>query len=165
MTEAINNLFSTLPHWLHVFLISAIPVIELRGAIPYGILLLGMPYWSTLLFSILGSILPAPFILYLGEYILTKLENSKRGGLSKLAKKIRERSMKKSAQIEKYSYWGLILFVGIPLPGTGVWTGCIIAALLKLNPVKSMLCALAGTTLAGIIVTALVEGGVMLIAH
>ena len=165
MTEAINQFFSTLPHWLHVFCISAIPVIELRGAIPYGILLLGMPAWTVLLFGILGSMLPAPFIIYLGEYLLTKLENSKRGKLAKFAQKIRARSMKKSAQIEKYSYWGLILFIGIPLPGTGVWTGCIIAALLKLNPVKSILCALAGTTIAGVIVTALVEGGVMLIAN
>ena len=165
MTEAINNLFSSLPDWLHVFLISAIPVIELRGAIPYGILLLGMPYWSALIFGILGSIVPAPFIIYLGEFIINKLEQSKHGVFEKIGKKIRARSIGKSARIKQYSYWGLILFIGIPLPGTGVWTGCIIAALLKLDPIKSILCALAGTTLAGIIVTALVEGGVLLIAN
>lgn len=164
MIEAINSFFNNFPDWLHVFFISAVPVIELRGAIPYGILLLDMNYLSVLLFSILGSFLPAPLILYLGENILTKMAGSKNKRISRFAVKLRENSLRKRGKIEKFTYIGLFLFIAIPLPGTGVWTGCIIAALLNLNPLKSMLASLCGAAIAGVIVTALVEGGILLVS-
>lgn len=165
MVEAINSFFNVLPDWLHVFLISAIPIIELRGAIPFGIILLDMHYLSVLLFSILGSMLPAPFILYLGESILTKMAGMKNKYISKFAVNLREKSLRKGGKIEKFTYIGLMLFIAIPLPGTGVWTGCIIAALLNLDPVKSMVASFFGTAIAGIIVTALVEGGILIVSN
>jgi uncharacterized membrane protein len=162
MTEAIHNFFIGFPDWLHVMLISAIPVIELRGSIPYGILYLQMPYWSAMIYGIIGSIIPAPFIVYLGEAVLTALERSRIRGISRFAVKFRESRLRKSDKIRKYSYWGVLLFVAIPLPGTGVWTGCLIAALLKLDPIKAICAAFAGTAIAGVIVTLLVQGGVWL---
>lgn len=164
MVEAINSFFNIFPDWLHVFFISAVPIIELRGAIPYGILLLDMHYLSVLFFSILGSMLPAPFILYLGENILTKMAGMKSKRISRFAIKLRENSLRKGGKIEKFTYIGLMLFIAVPLPGTGVWTGCLIAALLNLNPVKSILASFCGTAIAGIIVTTLVEGGILLVS-
>ena len=164
MSQAINSFFSALPNWLHIIFISMIPAIELRVSIPYGILLLQMPFIPVLIYSIIGSIIPAPFIMYFGEKVLAKLESSENTFLSKLGQKIYGNSMRKRERIEKYSYLGLMFFVSIPLPGTGVWTGCMIAALLKLDPVKSVLFALAGTTIAGIVVSLLVKGGILLVS-
>ena len=164
MIQSINNFLSALPNFVHIFIISAMPVIELRGAIPYGALLLQMNVYEVFFLSVLGSLVPAPILLFGGKFIFDKLENSKYDALATFITRLKARSIKKGEKIVKYTYLGLMLFIAIPLPGTGVWTGCIVAALLRLNPIKALLSAFAGTTIAGIIVSFLVATGTMLVS-
>ena len=125
MTEAIHSFFNIFPDWLHVLLISAVPIVELRGAIPYGILLLDMNAISVFLLSVAGSMIPAPFILFLAKWVIDKMLSSKNEKISRFADKVRAHGLKKSGKIEKYSYLGLFIFIAIPLPGTGVWLSLI----------------------------------------
>ena len=113
-----------------VFILSMIPIIELRGAIPVG-LSLGIPYKETFLLSFLGSSLPAIPIVFLIGYVFFLLR--KIGFFDRLITKITEKTLKKKEQIEKYGYVGLFLFVAIPLPGTGVWTGSLLSHLLGMK--------------------------------
>ncbi len=163
MVNAINEYLSILPDWLHVLLISAIPVIELRGAIPYGMLLLKMPAVKTLLIAICGSMLPSPFVLYFGKWLVSKMTASKFKLFSKFGQRLTDKSVAQAKKIEGYAFWGIVMFVGIPLPGTGVWTGSLIAAMLGLKPKNALLAILIGTTIAGIIVTLLVGAGIMIV--
>lgn len=162
MFASINDTLSILPPWLHVIIISALPIIELRGALPYGILLLKMSYAQVIPLCLIGNLLPAPFIILLAKKVLEAMMVSKVKFFNKFSNWIYNRSMKRSSGIEKATFWGLVLFIGIPLPGTGVWTGCIIASLLKLKPLTACLAAVLGTIIAAIIVSLLVQGGLML---
>lgn len=161
MSHAIINLLDFLPDWLEILIISAIPVVELRGAIPLGILAYEMPYLQTYLLGVLGSIIPAPFILLFIPAILKWMAKTKVFG--KLANWVINKGMKKSEKLTKYEFWGLFIFVAIPLPGTGVWTGCLAASLIGLDFKRSMLSVTLGSMGAGAIVTALVAGGMLLV--
>ncbi len=162
MTQAIHTLLETVPGWLHVVIISMIPIIELRGALPYAILLLKMSYLMAIPLCLLGNIIPAPFVILLAEKILSWMAKSKIGWIRKFGRFITEHSMKRSEKIEKYKFLGLVLFVGIPLPGTGVWTGSVIASLLGLNFSRSLLAMFLGEIMACAIVTALIQAGLMI---
>ena len=111
-----------------VFIISMIPIVELRGALLVAGPILGVPVAEAIPLSIIGNIVPVPFILLLITPIFTWMKGTKK--LKPLVEKMEARAMSKKDQIEKYEFWGLVLFVGIPLPGTGAWTGSLIAALL-----------------------------------
>jgi uncharacterized membrane protein len=160
MQEFLNSL----PDWLHIFVISMLPVVELRGGIPYGLIFTDLSTLQVFLLSLAGNMAPAPVIVYLADGIFNMMLRAKNDKIVRFASHVKERNMRKSAKIQKYTFWGLILFIAMPLPGTGVWTGCLIAALLRLEPGKSILAALAGATLAGIAVTALVKTGILLVA-
>lgn len=162
MVETVNSLLESVPDWLHVLIISMLPIIELRGALPYGVLLLKMPIYKAMVLSIVGNMIPSPFIVYLAKKILDKMMSSTNEKIVGLALKIEQRGLKRSSKIEKYTFWGLVIFVGIPLPGTGVWTGSLIASLLRLDPNKSLLAMLLGTFMASVIVSVLIKMGVML---
>ncbi len=162
MFLTINESLSSLPPWLHVLIISALPIIELRGALPYGVLLMKMSYAQVIPLCIIGNLLPAPVILLLAKKVLDAMGRSKIAFFVRISTWIKQRSLKRSEKIEKATFWGLVLFVGIPIPGTGVWTGCLIASLLELSPLKSFLAAALGVLLAAAIVTVLVMGGLML---
>ena len=162
MVESVNSLLDSVPDWLHVLIIAMLPIIELRGALPYGVLLLKMPILKTVILSVVGNMIPAPFIVYLAKKILDKMLISPNGKIVGLARAIERRGFKRSAKIEKYTFWGLIVFVGIPLPGTGVWTGSLIASLLRLDPQKSILAVFLGTLMASVIVSVLIKMGIML---
>ena len=124
-----------LPDELIVFVVSMIPIVELRGGIICASLL-HLPVWRGVLFCLLGNAIPVPFILLFSTPIFTWL---KRTDLFRpLVEKLEQRSMGKSEQIQKYEFWGLALFVGIPLPGTGAWTGSLIAALLDVKFQKAL---------------------------
>ena len=138
------------PHII-TFLISMIPLLELRGSIIVAGGLLKLPFIQTYIVSVLGNMLPIPFILIFIKSIFKWMKNSKH--LHKFPDWLEKKALSKSDQIEKYGYLGLFLFVAIPLPGTGAWTGALISVLLGLKPKKSFLFILLGVMTAGVIMT------------
>ncbi|WP_276925570.1 COG2426 family protein [Eisenbergiella massiliensis] len=133
-----------------IFIISMIPILELRG----GLLVawsLGVPILKAIPICIIGNIIPIPFILLFIRKIFQWMK--KLPFFAKLIGKLEDRAMKKSDSIKKYEFWGLVLFVGIPLPGTGAWTGSLIAALLEIDFNKAVLAELLGIIIATVIVS------------
>lgn len=131
-----------------IFLISMIPILELRGGL-LAASLLKIEAARAIPICILGNIIPIPFILLFIRQIFKIMKKTKlfRG----LIEKLEERAMKKSDTIRKYEFLGLLLFVGIPLPGTGAWTGSLIASLLEVDIKKSSIAILCGLVMATII--------------
>ena len=141
-----------LKHIIIVFLVSMVPLIELRGAVPYGVIF-GLPLWLTFVVAIVGNMLPVPIIYFfarkvlewgcdkpvIGKFFTFCLEKGHRGG------------EKLKAKAGRGLFWALLLFVGIPLPGTGAWTGTLAASLLDMGFKESVLACMGGVILAGII--------------
>ncbi len=148
---------------LCVFFCSMLPIIELRGAIPMAFAF-DMPWWQAYLLSVLGNILPVPFILLFINAIIKWMAKSKVKFFNKISNFLLERVEKKRHKIEKYSFWGLCIFVAIPLPVTGAWTGSLVAAVIGMKPWKAFLSALLGVLIAGIVVTLIVYGGIGFLA-
>lgn len=140
---------------LLIFIISLFPILELRGGLIAAALLDVNPIVSFIICYI-GNILPVPFILMFITPLFNKLKKTKL--LSGLVNKLENKANKKKGQIEKYKYWGLFLFVGIPLPGTGAWTGTLIACMLDMDKKKTFLTVMAGVLMAGIIMMVLSYG-------
>jgi uncharacterized membrane protein len=140
---------------LVVFIISLIPTIELRGGIIAGYLL-GLPWLRNLVVAIIANVIPVPFILFFIKKVLAFMR--KHGILVKLVDWIEARGQSKSSEVTKYEVFGLMLFVAIPLPGTGAWTGSLVAALLEMDVKKAMLSVFAGVLVAGFIMTVLSYG-------
>lgn len=140
---------------LIIFVISLMPILELRGGL-LAASLLNMNPITSFIICFIGNILPIPFILWFITPIFDRLKKTKH--LSKLVNKIEAKANSKKEQIEKKQFWGLLLFVGIPLPGTGAWTGSLIASLVGMNKKKSLLAAILGVILAGIIMMLLSFG-------
>ena len=134
-----------------VFIISMIPILELRGALLVAGPLLGVPGSTAIPLSVIGNIIPVPFILLLITPIFNWMKGTKR--LKPIVDKLETKAMSKSDKIEKYEFWGLVLFVGIPLPGTGAWTGSLIAALLGIKFKKAFPAVILGICLATVIMT------------
>lgn len=141
--------------YIIVFIISMIPILELRGGL-LAASVLGLPIWQSYFLCALGNIIPIPFILWLINPLFRRMRNWKYIG--KFVSWCEKKANSKKDQIEKLQYWGLFFFVGIPLPGTGAWTGCLIAALLDLDKKKSLLAAILGVLMAGIIMLILSYG-------
>lgn len=137
---------------LITFFMAAVPLIEQRGAIPYGILS-GQSAWLVFVMALAGSLLPVPIILLLFNKIYQWLLRYK--FFSRLVKHIDKKIAKNQATFEKYEELALILFIAIPLPTTGLWTGSAIAAFLKLDFKKSIACAAIGGALSAIVITIL----------
>lgn len=143
-----NSLFGKL---LQTFFISMVPVIELRGAIPYGIAR-GLEYWQAIPVSIIGNLVPVPFIIIFIKKIFAWLR-TKSAWLNGLVTRLENRALSKQETVQKYAFWGLFLFVAIPLPGTGAWTGSLIAAMMDMK-VKDAFPAIAlGVLTAAAIIT------------
>lgn len=140
---------------LLVFIISLMPILELRGGILAAAILKLDPIPSYII-SIVGNLLPIPFILLLINKIINWMKNSKH--FKKVADWLEQKVQKHKGQIEKYGYLGIVLFVGIPLPGTGAWTGSLIASVLEMDRKKTFLAVLAGVFLASIIMMILSFG-------
>ena len=140
-------------NYIITFLISMIPLVELRGAVPYAIST-GIPLWQALLIGVIGNMLPVPIIFFFARHILEWgkekplignfftwcLNKGHRGG-----QKLEE------AAGDKGIFWALLLFVGIPLPGTGAWTGTLAASILYWDFKRSVLAVMLGVILAGLI--------------
>ncbi len=139
MAESLVNWFSTnldwLPKELVVFIISMIPILELRGGL-IAAALLHIPYLEAVPICIIGNIIPIPFILLFINKIFAWMKTTKH--LGKIALKIESKSLAKADTIRKYEFIGLLLFVGIPLPGTGAWTGSLLACLLEVKMKKAV---------------------------
>jgi len=159
MTEALAtyfvDLFNGLDKNLIIFVISMLPILELRGGL-IAASLLKLPFISSFLICFLGNILPIPFILLFLNKIFELLKKVK--WIGKIINKLESKSLSKSDKIQKYKYYGLFLFVAIPLPGTGAWTGAMIATLLNLDKKKSFLTICVGVLVAGIIMSVLSYG-------
>ena len=139
-------------HCLIVFLVSMVPIIELRGAIPYGVGF-GLPLWLTYIIAIVGNMLPVPLIYFfarkvlewgrdkpvIGKFFTFCLEKGKKGG------------EKLQAKAGRGLFWALLLFVGIPLPGTGAWTGTLAGSILDMKFKDVLVACMGGVLLAGII--------------
>lgn len=140
-----------------VFIISLCPILELRGGL-LAASLLGVNPVSAYIISFIGNIIPVPFILLFISKILDFMEDCKVKWMNKLALWVRKKADKHKGSIEKYGYLGLFFFVGIPIPGTGAWTGCLIASLLNLDRKKSFLATLLGLIMASVIMMLLSYG-------
>lgn len=135
---------------IQVFLISALPIIELRGAIPYAVAK-GMSPIHAALLCIAGSMLPVPFLLFYLRPFFAKLR--KVTIVSRFEEWLINRTERKAGNIKKYSMLGLVLFVAVPLPTTGVWTGAIAAALFNLRIKHAFFAILLGNSIAAFIMT------------
>ena len=145
MLEWFESVFGWLPKEVFAALISMVPVIELRGGLPYAILSGINPFVAVPL-CIAANLLPIPFILWFITPIFNWLKKTKL--FRPLVEKLEKRAIAKSDKIEKGYFWGLMLFVGIPLPGTGAWTGALIAAMLDIPKKKSVPAIALGVCLA-----------------
>ena len=135
---------------------SMVPVLELRFAIPFGVAH-DLPLWGAILISIVGNLIPVPFIIVFIRKIFTWLR-TKSGGLDRLVTRLEERAEKKSGVVERYAFWGLFVLVAIPLPGTGAWTGALVAAMLDMRVKRAFPAILLGVLAAGIIVATVTYG-------
>lgn len=135
---------------LIVFIISILPILELRGGLIAASLLNVSPLTGYIV-SIIGNTLPVPFILLFINKILDWMGKSKIKWMNKLSKWLDKKARKHKDSIEKYGYLGLTLFVGVPLPGTGAWTGCLAASVLNMNKKKSFISIMLGIIMASII--------------
>jgi uncharacterized membrane protein len=147
-----------------VFIISMIPILELRGALLVAGPLLSVPVSTAIPLCIIGNIIPVPFILLFITPIFNRLKQTKR--FKPMVDRLEAKAMSKSDQIERYEFWGLVFFVGIPLPGTGAWTGSLIAALLGVKFKKAFPAVVLGILMATVImwfVSYVLLGGVQLL--
>ena len=156
MTEIIEQFFLELVgrEWC-VFLCAMIPIIELRGAIPLGAAL-GLHPVVNYLLAIAGNLLPVPFILLFIRKVLDWMERIP--CFEKLVRWLRAKAEKGRGKVEKYAVIGLAIFVGVPLPGTGAWTGSLVAALMGMRFPKAMLSAICGVLAAGVLMSLISYG-------
>lgn len=153
MVDAIKTfLIESLGAHFGVMICSMIPIIELRGAIPLGAWL-GMPWWLNYILAVVGNMLPIPFILLFITKFIGWMSRSKVKFFNKVGTWLTNKAEKNREKIEKYSFWGVCLFVAIPLPVTGAWTGSLVAATIGMKKWKALLSCLLGVMIAGVIMT------------
>lgn len=143
---------SVLLKYIIVFFVSMVPLIELRGAVPIGTGM-GLPWHWTLIVSIIGNCVPIPIILLFVKAVLKWMRGCSVALFSKISNWLYEKAEKNRPKIEKYAAWGLFVFVAIPLPGTGAWTGALVASVFDMDKKKAMLSIFAGVAAAGLIMT------------
>jgi uncharacterized membrane protein len=148
--DTIISFLRGLGYW-GVFFGSAIPLTEQRAAIPLGIWAMGLPPLTVMAVSFLGSLVPVPFILFFFTALINFLRRFRR--LDFLTGFIDRKVRAGSKKIERYKEAGLILFIGVPLPMTGLWTGSAIAAFLGLDFKKSLICTALGGVISAVAVT------------
>ena len=143
--------------YILVFIISLMPILELRGGL-IAAALLGLPPVPAYIISIIGNLIPIPLILWLLDYVFDFMK--KHNILKKFVLFCERKGNEKKDKIEKLGFLGLVLFVGVPLPGTGAWTGCLIATILRMDKKKAFLAATLGVIMASIIMM-LISYGVL----
>mgnify|MGYP001519426495 FL=1 len=141
-------------------LVSMVPVVELRGGLPFGVAL-GLPYWAAYLSAVVGNILPAPqpapfIVVYIRRIFQWMRRRLPR--LDHLVDRLEAKAHLKGRKVTKYKYLGLMLFVAMPLPGTGAWTGALAAAFLDMPLRKALPSIFAGVLIAGFLILGLTYG-------
>jgi len=137
-------------------IVAMVPVIELRGAIPIGVAN-GLDVQTALLASIVGNMLPVPIIILFVRKVFAWMRKvSER--LNHIVEKLEAKAESKKSVIDKYEWWGLVILVAIPLPGTGAWTGALVAAMLDMQLRRALPAIFIGVIIAGIIVTTITYG-------
>lgn len=144
----------TVVKYLIVFFISMVPIVELRGAVPIGVTYFGLNYYLTLLVCVIGNMIPVPFIYLFGRKIL--VWGSKLKFVGKLFNWVLQKGEKAGKKLtsnasKRGPFIALMLFVGIPIPGTGAWTGTLAASMLNFGMKKSAKAVMLGVLMAGII--------------
>ncbi len=142
---------STFGKIIMTFLISMVPVLELRGAIPIAVAN-GLNFWVAIIVSIIGNLVPVPFIILFIRKIFALMRKWS-NKLDALVTRLEQRAEKKSDVVQKYAFWGLFILVAIPLPGTGAWTGALVAAMLDMRLKRAMPSIVLGVIGAAVIVT------------
>ena len=150
-----TNLDGILSAELIIFLVSMIPILELRGGLLVASLL-HVDMWRAIPICIIANAIPVPFILLLITQIFAFMK--KHNTLAGLVDRLESKAMGRSEKIQRYEFWGLVAFVGIPLPGTGAWTGSLIAALLRIRMKKAIPAIALGLIMATVIMTVVSYG-------
>lgn len=146
---------------LSTFFISMVPVIELRGALPIATESFHLNYWYALLLCVVGNLLPVPFIILFIKKIFAFMRRWKK--LDRLVTALEKRGNKKSETVQKYAFWGLFVLVAIPLPGTGAWTGALVAAMLDMDLKRAFPAIALGVVGAAVIVSVVTKGIVFIV--
>ena len=155
IVQALVHFFSnTIPAKLTVFLLSLMPIIELRGGI-LAAKLLSVPMLPAFFICLVGTLLPTPFILLFIQKIFDLMRNTR---FVKMVDRLEEKGRSKFEKINRYKTFGLMIFVAIPLPGTGAWTGSLAAALMKMDFKSAMVSVAVGTLIADVIMCLLSYG-------
>jgi uncharacterized membrane protein len=146
------------PGEIVVFLVSCLPIFELRGALPLGINLLGMPWYYVLALALLGNLLPVPFLLFFFNFVAKYLRRF--SFFNRILTWATDRSQRQGKAIAKHGWTGLMLFVAVPLPGTGAWAGSLVAVILGMKFWRAFTAIVVGVIVAGAAVTALCVLGI-----
>jgi uncharacterized membrane protein len=138
------------------FIVAMLPVIELRGAIPLGVGL-GLSHWASMAISCVGNLAPVPFIILFARRIFEWMKR-RSSRLGAFASKLEQRAYSKRDVIKKWQTLGLVILVAIPLPGTGAWTGALVAAVLNMRLKRAFPAIVLGVLIAGVLVTGITYG-------
>ena len=141
---------------LITFFMAMVPVIELRGAIPYGVIA-GLSVGQSFIISVLGNLAPIPVLVVFTRKVF-ELLRTKSEKLDRLVQRLESKAEKNKEVVDKYEFWGLVILVAIPLPGTGAWTGALVAAMMDMRLKRAMPAIILGVLIAGVIVTTLTYG-------
>ena len=141
---------------LLTFLVAMVPVVELRGAIPFGVVR-GLNIWTAIIASVLGNLVPVPFIILFIRRIFAWMR-AHMPKLDGLVTRMEKKAEKNRAAVEKYAFWGLAILVAIPLPGTGAWTGALVAAMMEMRLQRAFPAIVIGVVIAGVIVSVVTYG-------
>ncbi len=144
-----------IPVAFRILILAAIPILEQKAAIPVGIIA-GLPIWEVYILTLIGAIIPSPFIIWFIEHVFDFLKRNPR--LEKIITKFEDKTRGKSGRIQKYKLLGLFLFVAIPLPGTGVWTGSLAAVLLGLGKKRAVVAVFLGAVVCGLLILGFTNG-------
>lgn len=138
-----------------------VPVVELRGAIPAGVAA-GLPLVAAAIISVIGNLVPVPFVLLFFRKLLYWMEE-RSSFLQRIAQKLKDKANSKKEQVLKYEFWGLVLLVAIPFPGTGAWTGAMVAAIVDMQLKRAVPAITLGVVIAGIVVSLATAGVVAMV--
>jgi uncharacterized membrane protein len=147
---------------LLTLLVATVPVLELRGAIPFGVAR-GLNIWAAIITAVLGNLLPVPFILLFIRKIFAWLRE-RHEGLNALVCRLEARAESKMDTVLRYAFWGLVILVAVPLPGTGAWTGALVAAMMDMRLKRAFPAIAVGVAIAAVIVSVITYGAQVVFA-
>ena len=152
----VARLNGVIPPEAIIFIISLLPVLELRGAIPFGVAL-GLSPWQALFASVIGNLIPVPFIILFARKVFSWLR-SRSVWLDRIVGRLEARAEGKWEKVRRYENLGLLVLVAIPLPGTGAWTGALIAAIMNMRLRRALWPIVLGVIIAGLLMMAITHG-------